>query len=176
MFQLVQTPLTNLDGSIGRAPGQWHSLCPYESISSNDIRTENGSQNILAEGELLDGSLCGGSSRPARVHPGIIPLHGEGRGSNFFLFGRLLLSCMVSASDLGRPETGGPKGTSYAHSLCPSGRLGGGGNFHRRLYGAILHCQASIPYPSGSSSPPVHLQLLSSPPYLSQMVAPASVR
>ena len=168
-----QTPGNKLDGSIGGIREKWQPDCPYESIVPIEIRAENGSPNILAEGQLLDGGHRGCGGRHADDHPVPVLLPGEGKFPRFFLYGGLLSSRLGFASDLGRPEAEGAKRSSSADSLSRSNRMGGSRNLRCRLYRAILHCQASLLGPSGRSCPPLRLQLLSCPAILSEMVVPA---
>ena len=129
----------------------------------------------MAEGQLLDRGHRGFGGCPPGSHPGAIPVRGKRGFPYFFVCVGLLPSGLVFAPDLVRPEAGGAKGGSSADPL-PGFDVGdGGGNLCPRLYGTVLYCQACIVDISVGSIPPVHIQLLSSQAYLSQMVVPACI-
>jgi len=165
------TPAVSRQGESGKKA----RACLHEWDVPIGIRKKKGAEDILAEGQPLDGGRGGCGGRPPDDPPGSVLLPGCGGLRGFFGCGRVLSSRLVFAPDLGRPEAGGAKGNPSADSLPPSHRLGGNGNICRRLYGAILHGQASLLDPSGGSFLPVHLQLPASPAGPPQMVVPAGL-
>jgi hypothetical protein len=144
-----------------------------EEAGGNGNRSANAKEHLLAAGQLLDGGSSRCSGRPTIDLHRIIPLSGKGAFPSFLVCDGLFLSGMVPPPDLGRPEAGEAKGSSAALSGFLSERVGAFGGYRRRRRRGVFPCQASFRDPSGRSFLPVRLQLLSSPAYLSQMVAPA---